>query len=109
MPNINPQHKRLPLHSTLNITQQTHSNNIVQPVIVLVASLKHNSQLQTTARLRRPRRLQQDIRTIMRAEIVSSVSAEDSTLWICDAPICSKVKDGSCWRSISWYASSRER
>lgn len=96
MPNINPQEKavpRLPLTLVLHATQQSHSDHVVQPVVVLIACLKQHPQLQPAFRLRRPRRLQQDIRPIVRAEIVARVCAKDAGLGVGEAPICSKVQD----------------
>jgi hypothetical protein len=82
MPNINLQPKAI-LPSSLHITQQPNSHNIVQPVVVLISRLKQNSQLQTALRLRRPRSLQQNIRAVVRTEIVPRIGAEDARLRVC--------------------------
>jgi hypothetical protein len=99
MPNINPQQKALPIFPrtlVLHATQLSHSNHIVQPVVVLVARLEQHSQLQSASRLRRARRLQQNIRAVMRAEVVPSVCAEDAGLRIGETPIGSEIEDLAC-------------
>ena len=96
MPDVDLQQKAI-LPSSLNITQQPHSHNIIQPVIILIARLKHNSQLQPTLRLRGPRSLQQNIRAVVRAQIVPRVGAEDTRLRICEAPVGAEVEDFACW------------
>jgi hypothetical protein len=101
MPNINPQQKTIVPPSSLDITQQPHSNNIVQPIIVLVARLKQHSQLQPTTGLCRAGRLQQDIRAVVRAEIVASVGAEDARLRVCYAPVGAEVEDFACCKKVS--------
>lgn len=95
MPNVNPQQKGI-LPSSLDIAQQPDGNNIVQPVIVLVARLKHSPQLQSASGLSGSRSLQQDIRSVVGAEVVSCVSAEDAGLRVCHAPVCAEVEDLAC-------------
>lgn len=98
MPNVNLQEitlSRLPLTLVLHAAQQSYGDHVVQPVVVLIARLEQHSQLQTTSRLRRPRGLQQDVRAVVRAEIVPRVRAEDARLRIREAPVCSKVQDFS--------------
>jgi hypothetical protein len=90
MPNINPQHKRI-LPTSLRRTQNAHSNNIVEPVVVPITRLKHNAKLQTTCRLRGSRSLQQNVRPVVRAEVVASVGTEDAGLRIRDSPVSTKV------------------
>jgi hypothetical protein len=92
MPNINPQHKRI-LTTSLRRAQNSHSHNIVEPIVVFIASLKHDAKLQAARRLRGPRSLQQDVRPVVRAEVVASVGAEDACLGVCDSPICAEVQD----------------
>jgi hypothetical protein len=92
VPNINPQHKRI-LAASLRRTQNSHSHNIVEPIVVFVASLEYNAELQAARRLRGPRSLQQDVRPVVRAEVVASVGAEDACLGVCDSPICAEVQD----------------
>ena len=87
MPNINPQHKRV-LTTSLRRTQNTHSHNIVEPIVVPIASLEHNAKLQAARRLRRPRSLQQNVGAVVRAEVVASVGAEDACLGVRDSPVC---------------------
>ena len=87
MPNINPQHKRV-LTTSLRRTQNTHSHNIVEPIVVPIASLEHDAKLQAARRLRRPRSLQQNVRAVVRAEVVASVGAEDACLGVRDSPVC---------------------
>lgn len=99
MPNINPQEKALPLLPrtlVLHATQLSHSNHIVQPVVILIARLEQHTQLQAAFRLRRARRLQQDVRAVVRAEIVPSICAEDAGLRVGETPIGSEVKDLAC-------------
>ena len=99
MPNINPQEKavpRLPLTLVLHAAQQSHSDHIVQPVVVLIARFKQHSQLQPAFRLRRPRRLQQDIRAVVSAEIIPRVCAKDTGLRIRETPVRSKIQDLAC-------------
>jgi hypothetical protein len=92
MPNINPQQKT-PLPSPLHIPQQPYRYHIIQPIILLIPSLKHNPQLQPTLRLRRPRSPQQNVRAVVRAQIVPRVSAENAGLRVCEAPVCAEVED----------------
>jgi len=99
MPNVNPQHKTI-LPSSFYITQQAYSNNIVQPIIILVTRLKHHSQLQSASRLRRPGRLKEDIRAIVRAEIVARVGAKNTSLRIRDAPVGAEIEDFA-WIEVS--------
>ena len=87
MPNINPQHERI-LTTSLRRTQNSHSDNIVEPVVVSIASLEHNAKLQAARRLRRPRSLQQNVGAVVRAEVVASVGAEDACLGVRDSPVC---------------------
>lgn len=96
MPNVNPQEKavpRLPVILVLHAAQQPHGNNIIQPVVVLVARLKQHPQLQPAFRLRRTRRLQEDIRAVVSAEIIPRVCAKDTGLRIRETPIRSKIQD----------------
>jgi hypothetical protein len=81
MPNINPQHKRI-LPTPLRGTQNPHGNNIVEPIVVPIASLEHNAKLQAACRLRGPGSLQQDVRAVVRAEVVAGVGAEDAGLGV---------------------------
>lgn len=81
MPNINPQHKRI-LPASLRRTQNPDSNNIVEPIVIPIPSLEHNAKLQTTCRLRGPGSLQQDVRAVVRAEVVAGVGAEDAGLGV---------------------------
>jgi hypothetical protein len=90
MPNINPQHKCI-LPTSLGRTQNAHSHNIVEPIVVPITRLKHNAKLQTTRGLCRPRSLQQNVRPVVRAEVVSSVGAEDACLGVGDSPVSAEV------------------
>lgn len=86
MPNINSQKEALPLFPrtlVFHATQLSNSDHIVQPVVVLVACLEQHSQLQAAFGLCRARRLQKNIRTIVRAEVVPRVGAEDACLRVC--------------------------
>ena len=99
MPNIDPQKIALPLFPLaliLHAAQQPHRNNVVQPVVVLVARLEQHPQLQPACGLRGPRRLQQDVGAVVRAEIVPRVRAEDARLRIREAPVGAEVQDFSC-------------
>lgn len=96
MPNIDPQEKavpRLPLTLVLHAAQQSHGDHVVQPVVVLVARLEQHPQLQSALRLRRPRRLQEDIRAVVSAEIIPRVCTKDPRLRICETPVRSKIQD----------------
>jgi hypothetical protein len=92
----------------LNKLQMSHGNNIIQPVIVLITRLENHSQMQIAILLRRSRRLQEDVGTVVGYEIVSGVCAEDlarisegfyamlvdrrySGLGISETPICAQV------------------
>jgi hypothetical protein len=81
MPNINPQHKRI-LPTPLRRTQNPHGNNIVEPIVVPITGLEHDAKLQTACRLRGPGSLQQDVRAVVRAEVVPGVRAEDAGLGV---------------------------
>lgn len=108
MPNINPQEKTLPLLPlplVLHTTQQPHSNHIIQPIIILIPRLKQHPQLQSAFRLRGSRGLQQDIRAVVRAEIIPSVRAENARLRVCEAPVGAEVEDLSCG-GVSVFVSS---
>ena len=97
MPNINLQKIALPRLPLPDATQQPHGDHIVQPIVILIARLKQHPQLQPAARLRGPGRLQQDVRAVVRAEIVPGVRAEDARLRIREAPVGAEVEDFSCW------------
>lgn len=92
MPNIDLQHKRI-LTTSLSRRQNSHSNNIVEPVVVPVAGLEHNAELQAARGLRGPRSLQQDVGPIVRAKVVPSVGAEDACLGVRYPPVCAQVED----------------
>lgn len=99
MPNINLQKvalPRLPLTLLAHTTQQPHGDHIVQPVVIPIARLKQHPQLQPAARLRGPGRLQQDVRAVVRAEIVPCVRAENPRLRIREAPVGAEVQDFAC-------------
>lgn len=104
MPNINPQQEAI-LPSTFHIAQQPNSHNIVEPVIVLVTRLEHYTKLQPASRLRGSRSLQQDVGAVVRAEVVSSVGAEDAGLRVCHSPVCAEVEDFACYRNVSLVCS----
>lgn len=90
MPNVDPQHKRI-LTASLRRTQNPHSHNIVEPIVVPIASLEHNAKLQAACRLRRPRGLQQNVRPVVRSEVVAGVGAEDACLGVGDPPVSAEV------------------
>lgn len=95
MPNINLQNIAI-LPSTLSSVQKTHTHDIVKPVVILVTRLKQDPKLQAAFRLPRARGLQEDIRAVVRAQVVSCVSAEDTGLRIVEAPVCAEVEDFAC-------------
>lgn len=96
MPHINPQPEPLPLRIIANVRQLAHGHNIIEPVIILVTSLKHRTQLQATIWLRRPRSLQEDIRAVVGLEVIPRICAEDACLRVCDAPVSAHVEDLAC-------------
>lgn len=96
MPNINPQPKRALLHLALHITQNPNSYNIVQPIVVRIARLEDNPQLQTALRLRGTGSLHEDVGAVVSAQVVARVGAEDARLRIGQAPVCAEVEDFAC-------------
>lgn len=102
MPNINPQPKRPLLHllPPINITQHPHSNNLIQPVQLPNADLKKSPQLQPTTRLRGPARANENVRPVVRPQIIPRVGAEDARARVREAPVGAEGEDGS-WRGVS--------
>lgn len=100
MPDINPQQVTI-LLTTLDTPQQPHCHQVVKPIILPVARLEYNSQLQPALRLRRPRSLQENIRSIVRAEVVASIGIEDTCLRVREAPVCADVKNLAYMESVS--------
>jgi hypothetical protein len=100
MPNIDPQHKRI-LPTPLRRTQYSHSHNVVEPIVISIPSLEHNAKLQTARRLRWSRSLQQNIRAVVRAEVVAGVGAEDACLGIGDSPVSAEVEDLACFTLVA--------
>lgn len=100
MPNVNLQPKciiitLIIISAALNITQQPHSNNVVEPIVFPIAGLKQYSQLQPTTRLRGPRSLDENIRAVVRVQIVPCVCAEDTCCWVGEAPVGAEGEDGA--------------
>lgn len=67
------------------------TNNIIQPVILLIPRLKYQSQMQTTGWLRRTGRLNEDVCSVVALQVVPSVGGEDAGLDVGEAPVTSDV------------------
>lgn len=67
------------------------TNNVIQPVVVLVARFKDDAKMQTASRLRRARRLDEDVGAIICLQVVSCIGREDASLRVVDAPVGSDI------------------
>lgn len=92
MPNIDLQHKSI-LTASLSRRQNSNSHNVVEPVVVPIAGLEHNAELQAARWLRGPGSLQQDVRPVVRAKVVPGVGAEDACLRVRYSPVGAQVED----------------
>lgn len=78
-----PQPLQLPPQTTIkpsetrNGSERKHTDDVIQPVIILIPRLKHNPQMQVPIPLRRPTGLEEDIRPVVRDDVIPRVRAED--------------------------------
>ena len=91
MPHINPQQK--PRIVRRHIRQHAQRNHIIQPVIPLIARLENCSQVQISIRLRGAACLEENVRAVVRLEVVAGVCAEDAGLDVGQAPVGAYVEN----------------
>ena len=83
--------ERINGHPTLIWAQSRYPNNdnIVQPIVALVASLQHDMSEDLSIRLGWTCSVDVDIRAVIRLQLVASIGLED-ILIIEDAPFCAE-------------------
>jgi hypothetical protein len=82
-------------HTSTPSPQHAHSDDVVEPVILLVAGLKDDAEMDRAVRLRRSARTDEDVCAVIRLKVVASVCREESVL-VDKAPVGAEVGDPAC-------------
>lgn len=69
------------------------TKDIVEPIVPLVAGLEQNTEMKLPVWLLWSRSLKEDVGPVVGLQVVPSVCREDTRLWVCHAPVCTKVED----------------
>lgn len=72
---------------------QLLTDDVVQPVVLLIPCLEHQPQMQIPIRLLRAGRLDEDVGTVVRLQVVPRVGGEEARLGVARAPVGAEIED----------------